>query len=37
MTAVMNQSLRAMTMNIILLMKEISLNMYHGTAPQAMN
>jgi hypothetical protein len=37
MTAVMNQSLRAMMMKMILLMKEISLNMHHDTVPHAVN
>jgi hypothetical protein len=36
-TAVMNQSLRVMMMNMTLLMKEISLSMHHGTIPEAMN
>jgi hypothetical protein len=37
MTAVIKKGLRAMMMNIILLMKDISPNMHHGTVPQAMN
>jgi hypothetical protein len=37
MTAVMNQRLSILMKNMILLTKEISLKMHHGTVPQAVN